>query len=343
MTPMEDEIHNNTAARKPRKTISPELLQIIRTQLSQGMSPNDVASSNFLSYSCVIRIANKITKGLENSQIINRKGRKLNQNVELETQLAAMIQNDNAMTQVGISKSLENSGLSRSQSFISKRFKKMGITRKRLSLVPVERNLPRIIDTRAIYGLEIDSISLDRLVFLDESGFNSHTLEHHGYSYKNTKAYAQVKASKGINQSLMCAIDINGVIASEVMQGAYNGDLFMTFIVSKLLQYFREHPSSILIMDNCKFHHRQDVLRLLSQNRIVYKFLPAYSPQLNPIEEFFGALKANFKSIRPRPTSNLEVKDCVQSLVESQNRSLAPLYNRMKRFLLIAISRQPFI
>ena len=58
------------------------------------------------------------------------------------------------------------------------------------------------------------------------------------------------------------------------------------FIENKLVSYFNQHKNSILIMDNCRFHHTQDVLKLLNQSGISYKFIPGYSPQLNPIEEF---------------------------------------------------------
>jgi transposase len=49
-------------------------------------------------------------------------------------------------------------------------------------------------------------------------------------------------------------------------------------------------------------------LTILTGFRITFKFLPAYSPHLNPIEEFFGELKANYRSIHPNPQSREEIK-----------------------------------
>jgi len=119
-----------------------------------------------------------------------------------------------------------------------------------------------------VYGNEMNEISLHRLVFLDETGFNLQTSQRYCNSPKNTKAFMNVKANKGINQSLMCAIDIHGVIDYEIVSGAYNGDRFKKFITEKLFLYFEEHKLSILMMNNCRFHHRQDVLGLLNSNRI---------------------------------------------------------------------------
>ena len=51
-------------------------------------------------------------------------------------------------------------------------------------------------------------------------------------------------------------------------------------------------------MDNARFHHSRKVLDFLKINHISYKFLPAYSPQLNPIEEYFSMIKSKYVSIR---------------------------------------------
>lgn len=119
--------------------------------------------------------------------------------------------------------------------------------------------------------------------------------------------------------------------------------MFKDFIERNLLSYFREHRTSILILDSCRFHHRQDVIRFLNENYILYKFLPPYSPQLNPIEEYFGALKACFKNIRPRPQTAQDIRRVVNELLDDHNNSFESSFNRMRGFLLLGISRQPFI
>ena len=242
-----------------------------------------------------------------------------------------------------MTKILQDEGIQRSQPTISRLLRSIKITRKRLSLVPVERNSPNLLNLRRDYGTEMENIPLNMMVFLDETGFNLHTTQHYGYSFKNTKAYSLVKANRAINQSLMCAIDINGVIGFHIESGSYNGESFTSFIEKKLRGYFKKHKGSILIMDNCRFHHRSDVLRLLQVKRILYKFIPPYSPQLNPIEEFFSALKANYKALRPRPSSTDAIKIEVRRLLERETASLFPLFERMRGFLHLGKSKQPFI
>ena len=152
-----------------------------------------------------------------------------------------------------------------------------------------------------------------------------------------------IPANKGVNISLMAAISLNGIISYELSDGAYNGNKFINFISEKLVPYFNNNPDSILIMDNCRFHHSVDVIRILTANNINYKFLPPYSPQLNPIEEFFGELKANYKLIRPLSKNRETIKSRVSSLLENRTGNFVLTFERAKNFLLQAAARRPFI
>ena len=141
----------------------------------------------------------------------------------------------------------------------------------------------------------------------------------------------------------MVAINSNGIVAFELNDGAYNGKLFIRFIANKLVRYFDENPGSILVMDNCKFHHRKEVLKVLNEKRIIFKFLPPYSPQLNPIEEFFSELKANYKRIRPRSKTREIIKKRVNDLLETRDETFIRYFEHTRNFLSLAISRQLFI
>ena len=112
------------------------------------------------------------------------------------------------------------------------------------------------------------------------------------------------------------------MIAYEVIKEAYYGEKFKQFIQEKLIPFFLNHRDSILIMYNCRFHQRVDVLRLLNQNLIEYKFLPAYSAQLYPIEEFFATIKDAYKAFRPRPQTSDEIHTIICEIMENSNLSL---------------------
>ncbi|KCZ73976.1 hypothetical protein H311_05063, partial [Anncaliia algerae PRA109] len=85
---------------------------------------------------------------------------------------------------------------------------KIKFTRKRLCLIPQERNVAEKMDYRAFYATEISRISDCNLVLLNESGFNEHTRRVYGYSPINTKAYLTVPGIKNLNRSLLYMIGV---------------------------------------------------------------------------------------------------------------------------------------
>jgi transposase len=81
-----------------------------------------------------------------------------------------------------------------------------------------------------------------------------------------------------------------------VYQGSTDGDVFEEFI-EQLLQHCRPYPEphSVLIMDNASFHHSDRILQMCRDAGVILLYLPPYSLDLNPIEEFFAELKAFIK------------------------------------------------
>ena len=75
---------------------------------------------------------------------------------------------------------------------------------------------------------------------------------------------------------------------------------------------------------------------------MTYKFLPAYS-HLNPIEEFFGELKANYRALRPLAQTEKEVKSRITTLVTSRTRDFGPGYQKAFNLLASAVAKHPLM
>lgn len=54
-------------------------------------------------------------------------------------------------------------------------------------------------------------------------------------------------------------------------------------------------PKSVLVMDNASFHHSEYIAQICADAGVKLVYLPPYSPDLNPIEEFFAELKGFIK------------------------------------------------
>ncbi|KAF7689065.1 hypothetical protein CDIK_2915 [Cucumispora dikerogammari] len=133
-----------TNNRKSRTIITEGLLNIIRNQINREIKTFIIEENNNLSVSCVLIIQKKIAIKLSNNQIINKKGRKKTTNNILQNTVTALVAQDSAINQRGISESLELIGTTLSQSAVSRKLNAYQLTRKKLTLVPAERNSPKL-------------------------------------------------------------------------------------------------------------------------------------------------------------------------------------------------------
>lgn len=79
-----------------------------------------------------------------------------------------------------------------------------------------------------------------------------------------------------------------------------NADIFFGWIVQDLLP--KLPAASVVVMDNATFHKRADILETIARAGHVTDFLPAYSPDLNPIEKKW----AHAKSIRKKCACSIQ-------------------------------------
>ncbi|KAG0435357.1 hypothetical protein DMUE_4765 [Dictyocoela muelleri] len=115
-----------------------------------------------------------------------------------------------------------------------------------------------------------------------------------GYSPVNTKCYINVSNSKGINISVLCAITQNGIFDFQIKIGGFKSSDILNFDETKLSLLTHENRKKV-ILDNASIHKTANVIESFARRNYILKFLPPYSPQLNPIEEFFTCLKSRVK------------------------------------------------
>jgi DDE superfamily endonuclease len=101
----------------------------------------------------------------------------------------------------------------------------------------------------------------DQLVFLDESGINTHMGERtHGWGPKGKRIQHKVSGQKAPNVSLLPALTVDGYIACTIFKGSVNKERFMHFLKTDLLPRCGKFPEprSVLVMDNAKIHKNLD-------------------------------------------------------------------------------------
>ena len=151
----------------------------------------------------------------------------------------------------------------------------------------------------------------ERLVFLDESGFNTRVTRGYARAPSTERATCPVVRAYGKNHTLICAQSLAGPLAPLVIEGEVNGDLFEWYAQNQLCPTLS--PGQVVVMDNLSSHHRASVRTFIEAQECILLYLSPYSPEFNPIERLFSRLKALLRGWK---------EDTVQALYNGIGRAL---------------------
>ncbi|KAG0436306.1 Transposable element Tc3 transposase, partial [Dictyocoela muelleri] len=219
--------------------------------------------------------------------------------------------------------------------------KRMDYSRKTLTLVPINRNSNANKDIRAQYATNMINIDDEKLIFLDETGFNLHSFQRMGYSPKNTKCFINVPNSKGTNVSVLCAITKEGVLGFRIKNCSFKS-LDIKSFAETILPELSSNNRKFIIMDNTSIHKTSEVSEAFSRKNYILRFLPAYSPQLNPIEEFFYCLKSKVKQ-REWSINREMLINTIDDVLRNEVFIMERYFNNVHTWLEKAIARLDYI
>jgi len=140
---------------------------------------------------------------------------------------------------------------------------------------------------------------------VDESGSNQALAPRYGYAPKGERSHGQVPRNRGRNTSILAAMGSAGLVGTMIVEGATNKEVFWTYLDQVLCPALR--PGQIVVMDNLAAHKNDVVREKIEAVGCRLLFLPAYSPDFNPIEHAFAKLKAFLRKARARTQEALEV------------------------------------
>jgi transposase len=135
---------------------------------------------------------------------------------------------------------------------------------------------------------------------------------------KGERAYGSVPRNHGKNTTLIASMTIGGMGTAMAVEGSTTGEVFKTYVEHFLVPTLEE--GQVVIWDNLGAHKGDKVRELIEAKGAEVLFLPAYSPDFNPIEEAFSKIKALLKKAAARTREALvETIGEVLSAVTSQD------------------------
>lgn len=141
-------------------------------------------------------------------------------------------------------------------------------------------------------------INPHRLLFLDEAGSNLAMTRLYGWAPRGERALGEAPDGRGSNITMVSCIGLRGVVAPRVCAEGMDGHTFLAYITVDLAPELR--PGDVVVMDNCSIHKEDDIRPVIEAQGAHLLFLPAYSPDLNPIENAWSKIKAKLRDLAPR-------------------------------------------
>jgi transposase len=151
-----------------------------------------------------------------------------------------------------------------------------------------------------------------RLVFLDETGLNTKMTRLYGRSPVGERCHAAAPHGHWQSATFIAALRHDGLSAPWLLDGPMDGDMFLTYVRQVLGPELR--PGDLVICDNLGSHKVSGVEAAITACGAELLYLPAYSPDLNPIEMAFSKLKALLRQAAARTWDQL-----LQAIAEALN------------------------
>jgi transposase len=128
------------------------------------------------------------------------------------------------------------------------------------------------------------------LVLLDETGATTAMTRLSGWGPKGERLVDAVPAGHWKTTTFVAGLRASGLIAPFVLDGPMTGEVFHAYVGQMLAPALL--PGDVVVMDNLPAHKVAGVREAIRAVGASILYLPAYSPDFNPIEQLLAKLKA---------------------------------------------------
>lgn len=141
-------------------------------------------------------------------------------------------------------------------------------------------------------------------MFVDETWFNTQMSRYWGWAEKGEQIPEAIPVGHWRNFTLLGAMTGSGLLATMTIEESTDTDVFLAFLDQVLCPKLQ--PGQIVVMDNLSAHKAPAVREKIEATGASLLYLPAYSPDLNPIENCWAKIKLVLRTLKARTAEALE-------------------------------------
>jgi transposase len=198
---------------------------------------------------------------------------------------------------------LKGRGIRTSRSALWRFFGRHNITFKKKSLSASERQRQDVARARRKWIREQGLLDPARLVFIDETSVNTQMVRLYGHGPRGVRLVDHVPFGDRKTLTYVAALRHDRMVAPLVIDGPMTGDIFLAYIEQCVVPILKH--DDIVVLDNLPAHKVSGIAEAISAAGATLRYLPQYSPDLNPIELPFSKFKAFLRKLAERTIPGL--------------------------------------
>ncbi len=153
----------------------------------------------------------------------------------------------------------------------------------------------------------------ERFVFLDETSANTAMTRLYGWGPRSERLVDTAPHGHWKTTTFVAGLRERGIVAPLVLDGPMTGEVFRAYVEQMLAPSLTS--GDVVVMDNLPAHKVTGVREAIQAAGASVLYLPPYSPDLNPIEQFFSKLKALLRKAAARTRD--ELWDTIGTLLDA--------------------------
>jgi transposase len=180
-----------------------------------------------------------------------------------------------------------------------------------------EQTRPDVAKRRAWWRKYLIHVDISRFVFIDETWTKTNMAALRGWGTKGKRLIGRAPHGHWKTLTFLAALRADGITAPWLLNGPINGESFLLYVRQVLVPTLRK--GDIVVMDNLGSHKAKATRQAIREAGARLIFLPPYSPDLNPIEQFFAKLKHLLRKAKERTED--AVNDRIGTIIRATSKA----------------------